>query len=848
MPAPSSAEEQHRGGMIQYGHEQEPPCLYGSWIQQWYLQRQFTDALVSQDVGGKIVPWLATSWTISDDKTVYTFEIKPGVKFTDGTPLDAQAVADNFDNWMSVDPDRRNNAATLYFKDAFKSAEATGPLTVRVELGRPYQPLLTVLSQATLGILSPTALKRGLHANCEQPVGSGPFVVETWNHGQNVVFKRNPGYNSAPANARHQGPAYVDGLVWKFLRDPTSRYGSLQAGESDVIYDVPAVDWADAKQHYQVIQHITGGTPQRLQLNTAFPPFDDIRVRQAFAMAADRKQAVQAVYGDALPFAGNPVLGASAVDYRADLAQSYPFDPDRANALLDEAGWAGRTEDGIRQKDGKPLTIRMVYGAGDFVTPDAVQALEIIQAQVRDVGFDMRFTPITLSDYYGGVHRGPHDYEIQPAYWTASSAEVFKISWRPDAGGVANVNNASRFQSPEVWSLIQAADRTFDDAKRKGPLRPGREDPHGQRGRGGLHSSAYDPRVQPWAEGRRDLRCRRRAHLLRRLLREMSIAADLRLRPTLRARRRAGAVARRLLGALGVLWAAATFTFLMQALLPGDRALLVINQAAGSLTNPSAAEIAAVNARYGFDAPLWLQYLRYVGGLPFGDFGTSYQQHQPVLDIVAAQVLPTIVLTVGSLAAGWIIAVVLTLLSAGRSGPLARLIGGVQVVLATLPPYWLGAILLVVFAIQLRLLPVEGSAGGLGLVLPTLSLGLPLAGFLGQVMQDEFVHVLDQPFVLSARTRGMSDMGVRLRHVLRHAALPGLTLSGWALGRLFSGAVLIEAVFARPGIGGVLVTASQGRDIPLVSGIVIICAALYVVTNLAVDWAYGLLDPRIRLA
>ncbi len=303
---------------------------------------------------------------------------------------------------------------------------------------------------------------------------------------------------------------------------------------------------------------------------------------------------------------------------------------------------------------------------------------------------------------------------------------------------------------------------------------------------------------------------------------------------------------RRLLAGVGVLWAAATFTFVVQALLPGDRATLIINQAAGNLTDSTSAEIAAVNAKYGFDVPLWAQYLRYIGGLARGDLGTSYQQHKPVLDIVAAQIWPTVALTLTSLAAAWAVALVLTVAAAGRDGLVARLFGTLQIVLATLPPYWLGTILLVVFAVQLRIFPVEGGTSLAGLVLPTTSLALPLAGFLGQVLQDEFARVLEQPFVLSARARGMGDLGVRLRHVLRHAALPGITLSGWAVGRLFSGAVLIEAVFARPGIGGVLVTATQARDIPLVSGIVTICAALYVVTNLAVDWAYGIVDPRIK--
>lgn len=115
-------------------------------------------------------------------------------------------------------------------------------------------------------------------------------------------------------------------------------------------------------------------------------------------------------------------------------------------------------------------------------------------------------------------------------------------------------------------------------------------------------------------------------------------------------------------------------------------------------------------------------------------------------------------------------------------------------------------------------------------------------------MRDEFSRVLEQPFVTSSRTRGMSDFGVRLRHVLRHAALPGVTLSGWAIGKLFSGAVLIEAVFARPGIGGILVAATSARDVPLVSGVIVVTAALYVVANLLVDRAYPLIDPRIKLA
>jgi len=305
---------------------------------------------------------------------------------------------------------------------------------------------------------------------------------------------------------------------------------------------------------------------------------------------------------------------------------------------------------------------------------------------------------------------------------------------------------------------------------------------------------------------------------------------------------------RRLLAGMVVLWAAATFTFLVQSLLPGDRAQLIINLAAGNIVNATPAELDAVNAKYGFDQPLIAQYARYLAGLVQGDLGVSYQQHKPVTAIIAAQIGPTIVLAFAALATAWIIAISVTVFAAGRDNIWSRLSTGAQVVLATTPPYWIGTIMLVVFAVQLRLFPVEGQNTLIGLVLPTLSLALPLAGFLGQSLQDEFTRVLEQPFVTSARMRGMSDLGVRLRHVLRHAVLPGISLSGWAVGKLFSGAVLIEAVFARQGLGGILVSATAARDVPLVSGIVLLSAAIYVAASIVVDRTYSIIDPRIKPA
>ncbi|WP_433294058.1 ABC transporter permease [Actinoplanes sp. CA-030573] len=295
-----------------------------------------------------------------------------------------------------------------------------------------------------------------------------------------------------------------------------------------------------------------------------------------------------------------------------------------------------------------------------------------------------------------------------------------------------------------------------------------------------------------------------------------------------------------------VLVAAASITFFAQLLVPGDRATAILNQQTGRAQQYTAAELAPVNAQFGFDRPLIAQYLDYVTGLFRGDLGTSYTQHRPVTEIIADQIGPSLVLTAAALVTAWALAVGITLLTVKRRRAVSAVGSAWEALTASLPPYWIGVVLLVVFAVQLRIFPVIGETSARGTVLPVLTLAIPLAGFLGQVTRDEFEKVLDQPFITTARTRGMSDAAVRLRHALRHSVVPAITLSGWALGALLSGAVIAENVFGRPGIGQVLVTAVNTRDVPTVSGIVLVVAGVYVIANLIVDLAYTIVDPRLR--
>jgi peptide/nickel transport system substrate-binding protein len=449
------------GGTITYAHVQEPPCIFGGWIQQAYISRQVLDGLVTQDTDGSIKPWLATSWTVSPDGLTYTFALKDGVRFTDGTPLDAAAVAFNFDQWETT---QLNGTAKVSIDPYFRAAEAVDPTHVAIHLNAPYPQFLTLVSQGYFGIQSPTALRTRTPAeNCEKPIGSGAFTVQEWRKGQEVVFKKNPNYTSWPATAKHQGPAYVDELRWKFVPDALSRYASLTTGQSDVVYEIPTVNWKDAQAKFATtIRYITPGKPVSFYINTAAGVFTDKLVRQAFAAGADRKGAVEAGFHGVIPYEGNPSVSQSTPDYNAATADAYPFDQARANTLLDQAGWTARNPDGTRTKDGKPLTVKLVYGAGSIFTSEGATVLQALQEQWKQVGFAVTLVPATRAELSSGQYSDPSTYDAMPSYWTSPSPAILWIVWRPSTPEKPNGNNRSFYSNPALSQVIQDANTSTD--------------------------------------------------------------------------------------------------------------------------------------------------------------------------------------------------------------------------------------------------------------------------------------------------------------------------------------------------------------------------------------------------
>lgn len=298
---------------------------------------------------------------------------------------------------------------------------------------------------------------------------------------------------------------------------------------------------------------------------------------------------------------------------------------------------------------------------------------------------------------------------------------------------------------------------------------------------------------------------------------------------------------RRLAGAVVVLWAVATIVFVAIRAIPGDPAQAILG---GPGSQASAAALAHVRAEYGLDRPVLVQYAVFLGRLATGRLGDSYTFHTSVAALLAEELPVTLTLAVAGLVVAWALAVVAAWWSTRRGRVAVALTSGIAVAASVTPHFWLGSVLIVVFATGLGWAPAvsDGTVGGW--VLPTLTVAVPVAGYLAQTIRDGVLDADRSAFALAARARGESAVGLFARHLLRHAALPSIALSAWAFGSLVSGAVVVESVFALPGIGRSLVGAVTERDMPLVAGIALVSALAYVVVLAVADLAERLVDPR----
>lgn len=292
--------------------------------------------------------------------------------------------------------------------------------------------------------------------------------------------------------------------------------------------------------------------------------------------------------------------------------------------------------------------------------------------------------------------------------------------------------------------------------------------------------------------------------------------------------------------AVSVLWGAATLAFLAFRVVPGDPVSVML----GPQAQVSEAVKDGIRADLGLDRPPLEQYLAYLGQLVQGRLGESYQLRMPVTEVIGRQLGSTLQLTALALTIAVVLAFAVALFVRG-SVPRA-IAAGIELVVLSSPVFWIGLLLLSAFAFGLGWFPVSGTRNPATIVLPAVTLALPVAALLGQVLRDGIEAAERQPFATTVRARGAGQVRLTAHHTLRHGAAGALTLTAYLVGSLLGGAVLVETVFARPGIGRVTLAAITDRDLPVITGIILLSALVFVVVNIAVELLHPVLDPRQR--
>lgn len=465
-PDNSGGGEPRSGGTLTVAYPEDPGCWdfqNGQGATLVPIQRNLFDGLVHQAADGDIVPWLAESWDISQDGTSYTFRLREDVTFSDGTPLDAAAVKTSFDRLTSAETASRSYAGNF----PYAGAEVLDPHTVRIDLTEPHAPFLQIAASPGGAILSPAAAAQDVETLCaggELLVGSGPFVVDEYVPNDHVTLARNPDYAWPPEGSGHEGPAYLDEVTFTFLNEPSVRSGALTGGQVDYAYDIAPADYnALPEGEYTRLKALNAGSPDLWLLNTSHPPFDDPDVRTALLRGIDIGTIVDTIYQGTDERAWS-VLTPDTPYYDAGLEDSWPYDAELANGLLDDAGWTERDDEGYRVRDGERLSARWL------VNGDAADTLDTTLAEALQEGAGRLGVEVVLETVDAGTfaERGEaNDYEIVKQGTNRAEAHILGSnlfsSWALPEN---RLHNYARVRDEQVDEWLLAASTTTDDEVR----------------------------------------------------------------------------------------------------------------------------------------------------------------------------------------------------------------------------------------------------------------------------------------------------------------------------------------------------------------------------------------------
>jgi len=298
---------------------------------------------------------------------------------------------------------------------------------------------------------------------------------------------------------------------------------------------------------------------------------------------------------------------------------------------------------------------------------------------------------------------------------------------------------------------------------------------------------------------------------------------------------------RRVLVAIPTLIGIVAVVFFAVRLIPGDPALNLASD------NATEADIAAIRQKLGLDQPIIVQFVIYVGQVFTGEFGASIMSGAPVLEEITHRMPVTLTLALAASAIGVVVGVSMGLLAARKPGGVVDgIVSSIAISGLSIPVFWLGLVLVLLFSVTLQLLPSGYDSSAASFVLPVMAMSFFPVGLIARVTRSSLSSVLSQDYVRTARAKGASAGRIVVAHALRNASVSIITVAGMLLGALLGGAVMTETVFSMPGLGRLLVTSILNRDYPVLQGVVIVLASMYLFVTLLVDVTYGLIDPRVR--
>jgi peptide/nickel transport system substrate-binding protein len=392
----------------------DPNQVY--WIETRSLNRNFADSLTDQDPKtGEIVPWLAESWTVSPDASEYTFTLRKDVTFSDGTKFNAAAVKTAYDGIVALGA---NSTLGLVYLHDYKSTTVIDDFTVKVSFNGPNAQFLQASSTTTLAILSPATYSRTpAQRAAGQVVGSGLFTLDHFTAGQSVKLVRRKDYAWPSKLVANRGAAYLDAIEVSYISEDSVRVGNLLAGDIDIAWPRLPISKADqsriAAAGDAVVQRSLPGISDIILPNvTAGHPLSDLRVRQAFNKAIDRKGYASTVFWDGYPVVASPLE--SSTPGWSDESALLAYDPAGAGTLLDEAGWTKRS-DGFRYSGGRKLTLTYLVASN---SPGA----QLLQDQLKKAGFDVQIKIVTPAQLLTLEKAG--SYDITESYLTRGDASV----------------------------------------------------------------------------------------------------------------------------------------------------------------------------------------------------------------------------------------------------------------------------------------------------------------------------------------------------------------------------------------------------------------------------------------